>query len=131
VSLRSCLSYESCTDGSLRAKTTMALTLPCQCCCSMKSILRTIAITNSSSEMLSTTMAVQRLYYNYTVSDDRVAKGKLATYDGSTLLRELCPGRSCLAPQRNHQHCRNCHEQTSNDTALGNELVQSFGAQSV
>lgn len=88
VSLRSCLSFESCTDGSLRAKTTMALTLPCQCCCSMKSILKTMAMTNSSSEMLSTTMAVQRLYYDYTVSDDRVAKGKF-----SDVPRKYTPAR--------------------------------------
>ena len=127
----SCFLVDNCTYGSLSAKTTVALTLPVQWCCSMKSILKTSTMMKSSNEMLSTTMAVQRLYYDPTVSYYRVVRKDIVTYHRSALLRELCPRRTRVASQSDHQHRRKGHEQTSDYAALCNELVQSFRAQGV
>lgn len=50
------------------------------------------------------------LVLQFDVSDVREANGKLVTYHGGALLRELCPWRFGVAPQSEHQHRRDCHE---------------------
>jgi hypothetical protein len=115
------------TDGSLNANTTIALSLPVQCVCSIDSIRRVMTIMESSSKMLSTTTAVHREYCNHTVRVVRSRRDKGMTDDRVALLGDLRPRRTCIAPESDHEHSRDGREYADDHSAFGDELVPAFG----